>query len=640
MKIIEEKNNLARITFDPDQERLFLSSFVTVSDEMQMFIGQIINLEARGEKHFAILKLLFTFDDKGVISAYNGALPSLNSKLEMVKSAELLQLLKSPDSLYFGEIPQEQTSFSLDTKFLNDKVLVCVENDEEKTLFTESFLAQLNEKNQKNVIFDLKGNLEAPHKLVAGKDFKLPLNYDTINFIYEKGLEDASGETKALIQEVFLEVQNYVKTVPEKFIPFENFKSVVDAQYEESNISELVLLKNKLLKFYEQGVFAQVEQDFQALHDALLQYNSIVIDISSFDGVLQREFIAYSYEAMTSLNVDVYCFTEILDDNTDKKLLKQIFTAENVKTILIAPYKYKYLKEVKQLSKNLILFSPIQKQDDFAGYNVFLSKLNHKECIVYGNATHFIPFICLMKELPETVAQEVVDVPENVSNEAKQLEEIVEPLTENDLIQSDEVKMVEEQPTNDMPEETLQNDVIVEDEISDDSENVQEPTATIIDESVDEQIKKDVDEILTVPASSVGNSDESTLTDADLDFIEEGFQQQVENIEEQPQKELQEDLPSMPLDEEMPVQVEQSEPMDPIEPSFSETPIVPVYPAETEKMAESDVLAQGDVVVHEKYGRGVIEKLISYGEKTLCSISFDNSGKKLLDPTVTQLKKM
>ena len=96
----------------------------------------------------------------------------------------------------------------------------------------------------------------------------------------------------------------------------------------------------------------------------------------------------------------------------------------------------------------------------------------------------------------------------------------------------------------------------------------------------------------------------------------------------------------MPLEEEMPVQVEQSEPMEPIEPSFSETPIVPVYPAETEKMAESDVLAQGDVVVHEKYGRGVIEKLISYGEKTLCFISFDNSGKKLLDPTVTQLKKM
>ena len=104
----------------------------------------------------------------------------------------------------------------------------------------KNFIYKLVDQGSKVLAIDLLGNMDYPeNKILAGKDFKLPLNYETINFIYDKGLDDASGETKATIQEVFLEVQNYVKTLPEKFIPFENFKSVVDSQYEETELVEL-----------------------------------------------------------------------------------------------------------------------------------------------------------------------------------------------------------------------------------------------------------------------------------------------------------------------------------------------------------------------------------------------------------------
>ena len=58
-----------------------------------------------------------------------------------------------------------------------------------------------------------------------------------------------------------------------------------------------------------------------------------------------------------------------------------------------------------------------------------------------------------------------------------------------------------------------------------------------------------------------------------------------------------------------------------------------------EDLVLSDEIEQGDTVVHAKYGNGVVEKMIKYGTKTLFSINFDNVGRRLLDPTLTEIKK-
>ncbi|MEI8129816.1 MAG: hypothetical protein WCG95_09420, partial [bacterium] len=73
---------------------------------------------------------------------------------------------------------------------------------------------------------------------------------------------------------------------------------------------------------------------------------------------------------------------------------------------------------------------------------------------------------------------------------------------------------------------------------------------------------------------------------------------------------------------------------------MASTPIVPIYSAEIEPKTQSDALEQGDSVAHSKYGKGTVEKLITYGSKTLCSINFDNVGRRLLDPTLAELKKI
>ena len=78
-----------------------------------------------------------------------------------------------------------------------------------------------------------------------------------------------------------------------------------------------------------------------------------------------------------------------------------------------------------------------------------------------------------------------------------------------------------------------------------------------------------------------------------------------------------------------------------LETKNSSTPIVPVYDAEIpeEDIVMSDPIQQGDTVIHAKYGSGIVEKMIKYGNKSLYSINFDNIGRRLLDPTLTEIKK-
>ena len=73
---------------------------------------------------------------------------------------------------------------------------------------------------------------------------------------------------------------------------------------------------------------------------------------------------------------------------------------------------------------------------------------------------------------------------------------------------------------------------------------------------------------------------------------------------------------------------------------ISEEINVPVYPAETPIKEDIPTFEQGDRVSHPKYGEGVVEKMIKYGNKTLCSINFVNIGRRLLDPAISEIEKL
>ena len=161
------------------------------------------------------------------------------------------------------------------------------------------------------------------------------MNYETLNFIYDHDLKDIEPTSKAVIQDIFLEMQEYSKTVLDKFIPFNTFMQVVDAQYRELGIPELLLLKNKLLKYKEADVFAQTPDEIQNLRSLIRANSTNILNISGVDDVLQNEIIKYVYDTVDALDLFVYAFVPLNNDNADKKLIRQMLGKDKIHTTIV-----------------------------------------------------------------------------------------------------------------------------------------------------------------------------------------------------------------------------------------------------------------------------------------------------------------
>ena len=243
--------------------------------------------------------------------------------------------------------------------------------------------------------------------------------------------------------------------------------------------------------------------------------------------------------------------------------------------------------------------------------------------------------------LVEQEAEEEIEMPEGFdldidSTQMLDAEEETEELTVND----DDVDVLPIAENNyeleDIvelnPDEADENDIVID---------MEEDTEDELPENIDEQIVKDVDKVFTTRK-------DDDISDSDLDFIDELNNDDGNLLEEVSDsdavlEELSESDENDGILEEPQEQIELKDDSDDeiLETRSSSTPIVPVYDADIpqEDLVMSDPIQQGDTVTHAKYGSGVVEKMIKYGYKTLFSINFDNIGRRLLDPTLTEIKK-
>lgn len=519
MRVLEIKNNLVKIEFNTE-DNLSLSGFVIIEDKNTPYVAQVMNIKADAITNFAIVKLLFTFNDEGVLKNYNGTIPSLKAVVSVLPSKELLDIIPAENPLVLGELAQQGIKLKVDKSILDNNLLVCSNNSENTFLLIENITKQLD----KNVvIFDTDGLSDYDEKFVLGRDFKLPLNYDTINYIYDNDLEDVDATSKAIIQDIFLEVQEYIKTLPEGFLPFETFLNVVDQQYKETQITQLVLLKNKLLKYKELNVFAETLKDILSLSMSIERAKKTVIDISNVPENLQREVIMYVYKVMNSIGDDIYAFAKASNSLTNKKLLKQLLSRSNVSTIVVCPHEYKYISEAKEIAQNLILFAPLTLQHDFASYNTFLNKLNSDEFIVYGAHTQNIPFIVELEPLEDYELESEDEKDDNNSD--------VEGLHVESLENTDTVESV-----GSTDAEMVQPNSEAEDSVSEEPEGkpVQEEEPVIVEEEAEPEIAEDDTSFAEAHSFGVYDSHEE-MQDEPLEEVENITFEPIEDLTEEDQ---------------------------------------------------------------------------------------------------------
>ena len=342
----------------------------------------------------------------------------------------------------------------------------------------------------------------------------------------------------------------------------------------------------------------------------------------------------------------IHSFIKINNDNSDKRTLKTLIAHTNVNTTIICAHEYKYINELKEIAQNLVLFTPQTLQHDFASYNSYLNKLNNNEFIIYGAHTQNIPLIVELTDMDavneesedtesdivtepaeeeftdefdttntnETVIEE--DITQEPISEDIFDENIIEPLTEENT--EDTVEVIDSEPINILSDD-YDNNIGIEVQPSED-----EPT----EDELIEQVAKDVDrafyeklpnedvefettnEEFSTESLSDNSSLDDELTEDDLNLIEDLGTEDLIIPDELP--ELEEELP----------------------------PVVPIYPADDIEENGTQTFEPGDRVSTPKYGEGVVEKMIKYGNKMLCSIDFPNIGRRLLDPALTEISKV
>ena len=765
MQVLEIKNNLVKIAYDVN-DNLALSSFVIIEDTNTPYVAQVVNVKADKLTNFAIVKLLFTFNEEGILKNYNGTIPSLKSTVSILPSKELLDIIPIENNLIMGELAQQDVTLNVDKTILDNNLLVCSDNVENTNILLKNITKQIDEK---IVIFDTDGLFDAENKITFGKDFKLPLNYDTINFIYENELDDVDATSRAVIQDIFIEVQEYTKNLPEGYLPFETFINVVDQQYKETQIPQLVLLKNKLIKYRDLNAFAETLKDVLSLSIAIDKSKVTIIDISEMAPVLQKEIMSYTYGVMKGINETIYSFVKVDNANSSKRLLKTFLSRDGIYTTIICRHEYKYLPELKSAAQNLILFTPQTLQHDFAAYNTFLNKLNTDEFIIYGAHTQNIPLIVELdeleldtqndddeteseKDIEEISSSNVVPMPAPVQNTAPQenVTETPEPeIQEEETFKAPEVEypdlgfdnetpssneaqtvdfseeetlnVTEEQPEENFTQielpETFEEPEIEEVQQEEPEEDIQEnfdneisqepieeevfmPETDIpqveINEDLSEQAIIEDSNISETPAEYTSQATEeqapiyNILDDNEIDYqdaepevlplepeidysvedidIEENYQEpqpydeneaMIEQAAKDVDKLIYEKLPNEDVTLEDLSDLQSDElteddlnligdlasdngitPEPELEYNEEQPPVVPIYNAEDIEPQEQQSLEPGDRVSSPKYGEGVVEKMIKYGNKMLCSIEFPNIGRRLLDPAMTEIKKL
>lgn len=697
MKLIEIRNNLIKLSYE-ENERPTLGQFIALTGIEKSYVAQYVNLKADNLNNFAVAKLMFSFNADGVVSEYDGSAPSINSNIVELPANELLDLLPVDTALKIGQISGCNDELNVDISIFEHNFTVFCETDYEKTTVISNCVRQLFRMKEKSVILDCDDLFEEYPRITLSKDFKLPLNSGFIDFIFEHDLKNVDAATKAVIQDIFYAVQQYIKTLDDEFLPIESFIDVVTAQYKETQMPELALLKNKLLKYKDAGIFANEPDEYKQLEQRLKERNCIVINIKEANGDLQREIINYVHKIIETFDKYVYYFVPLTDDNSDKKLVKRLINHNHVFTTFLASHLYKYASELKSHAQNILFFAPQTMQNDFAAYNTFLNKLNQYEGVIYGNLTQGIPLIITLEDLELDLTKD------DVFGDRQRFV----PAIEEDLLSSDDIYAInnlQEAPTSapvqelptqealDMQEQENYFDEISDEDIekfgSDEAEQEQEEQKSEIPEKIShneitssaieetekkepqiENILADSEEIETEtfePETEVGEvagtteeftqkvTEDSVEDEDDLSFMDDFHSaneesEQQEEVEDFPQdNDTSEQLTEDDLDLiENSGQIQSGDEVidDFLEADENEEdtpPVVPVYDTDEDdaEIADEHIgFKAGDMVSHPRYGNGTVEKIIKYGNKTLCSIDFENVGRRLLDPSISDFEKI
>lgn len=531
MRILEVRDGFVKFEAD---ETICLSSFIQIDGIEKNYIAQVIQLKRSGENSIGYAKILFLYD--GSLLNYDKTLPSKEAEIKEFTFEILGNSIKANSPIIIGKTQSSDLNITIDSSAFDKKMLMSIDDKISNNLIVRNLVKQFNNLDKNVVIIDTLGIIDAK-KLVAGVDFKLPLNTESLAFMYQDCLNDATADSKSLIIEIFKDLSEYSKTVP--FVPFEALKSIVDDMVDKSHVFKLLVLKNKLTKFDRLGYFAKNKKEVDSLKH-YLNSKCTIIDLSKLDSAFMNRYLSFIYEAMSD---DTQVLLE-LANTVSKKNIKDILT-NDIATTFVTHSRFKYLNDIKNVFDNFVVTPSIANNEIFNIYSTFLKTMPKNTYLIAGEATNYIPLVSPIKQINDTI--EIAKTEEIDDNLEQELENIVEddiaPIETSseidELEQSEKIEEAEEEVFEEEAENRISDEEILanieeksNDVISRATENLVAPTAVnMFDDSEDENnaVQKIVEEIPEV----VEEDDNATQLETSA-FSEVDLELQNNEVEEIP----------------------------------------------------------------------------------------------------------
>ena len=650
-------NEVIKILFNTQKEELSLGDLVKITNnENKGVLAQVFRIEnskKSDSNNIASVKILLTIKRFNRWENWEGNIPSKEYKAEKISDKELLYYisnLKPNTPILLGYLPlYNNVKIVIEADKLENPTVIFGDKLHQRTNISNILAQELVKNDIKTVILDLNGeysHITNVNRIEAGKNFKLPLDSKGIESVYDKTLINATAETRAIIEEIFMDLQDYIESGQLGFVPFTHFKNVVMEEYQQNKITELVLLKNRLSKLEKQGVFANNKFETESFNLCIEKSNFVIVDLSRISPVWQKNFIEHILD-ISNDNQEFFVIFEATNDNLDKNLLNKLYIhskKNGIKPILSASYNLELADKLLSIAENLILCPPDSDTGKFKNFEELLTKLNREEALFYGKITNDIPLIIQTNE-----ASLEFEETQNIENfnSIETDNYITRRKKEIQHIQTEEI-----QDKNPLDEDTQDfagyKQIYEEKEDSTEDLNSDELDYSYLEKYEEEMPEKDVEE------QSYSNTEDFNYTEEDLEeqnhyntqtdeetSYEEDPLESVENIygsdenSEIPLEDLNEEIDSS---ENEFIYIEEEKETE----YNTNLTDIPVYSApQMENNQEEDIeFKEGETIKHQKYGVGTIKKIINYGNKKLCSIQFENMGRRLLDPTLAVIEKV
>jgi len=672
MRIVELKSQSTKIIYKPSQEEIKVGDFISLIENDLTIIAQvykILSSDVADDFNQADLQFILVHKyDK--TNLWQGEVVSADALVEKtpfklienyISNTEMESPFAVGKSLAYG------MPITFDFAKFQAPIFVGYEKVEDNAGLLDNFAAVFNALGKSLVILDYKGNVEIANskKILAGVQAKLPLNTSMIEKLSSKILEGVSLENKVVIEDVLLELAQYAEQTNTGFIPISTLIQTIDDFYKKNKLTPLILLKNKLCHYRRLNIFADTVQEVKSLYNAIKDYNIVVFDLSDIQQEWQNEFLVNLIEPDKNIEKDFYLYISIDNRNFDNNIMNYLLfkaVQNGISPIISANYRHLAFDSIFDFSKNMFLFKTYNALKKRSILSDILQTLPPECFILHGKLTantilslsikgQFnagdITAEVMNKSINETKNMEVLNnaieddqalyFAENVQNHQQDNNFADEPATEYEaapIYESQEQESVEEIP-------------VMENEINIDDLNEQQ--ASKIGIPIEPGVVKKEDEVIEIkmpePEEEPIEEDEILeLVGLDEEITDDLFEEVVpddDNLEDvkdldffnEPQEQVQEDDSDeelFDLIDEAPAPAQQN---------------LPVYDANYQQKNKSNEnfttnLQEGDLVKHDKYGLGTIKKITTHGEKVLCHINFDNFGRRLLDPEISQLQKL